>query len=147
VYKFDYELFVYENRGRDVLLFYRWLNNIDLETYPFPIFSIAHKKSPPVRTATKVAGNVLVSRVAPNSFGLDIGAKCARRQSGFCRAQRSRYFDGNVLWREQEKREWLASDGIENIDPNHDRFIAGTMFVRAATHEANSCSWIETGRI
>jgi len=51
-----------------------------------------------------VPGHVLVSREA-EQLGLDIAPNVRGRQYRACRATRPCYFDGNVLWREQEKRE------------------------------------------
>jgi len=131
--KFEYEIFVYENRGRDVLPFLSVLNNIDLDPYPF-ILKLHTKKSPH-REAYREDGDKWCRDMCsclgrPEQLDWILRQMCAAANIGLVGPQDHVISMGMYYGENRKNVNWLASRlGIENIDPNHDRFIAGTMFV------------------
>jgi lipopolysaccharide biosynthesis protein len=127
--KFDYEIFVYENRGRDVLPFLSVLNNIDLNSYPF-ILKLHTKKSPHRGDGDKWCRDMCSCLGRPEQLDWILHQMCAGAIIGLVGPQDHVISMGMYYGENRKNVNWLASRlGIENIDPNHDRFIAGTMFV------------------
>ena len=127
--KFDYEIFVYENRGRDVLPFLLVLNNIDLDSYPF-ILKLHTKKSPHREDGDKWCRDMCSCLGRPEQLDWILRQMCAATNIGLVGPQDHVISMGMYYGENRKNVNWLASRmGIENIDPNHDRFIAGTMFV------------------
>ena len=127
--KFDYEIFVCENRGRDVLPFLSVLNNIDVDSYPF-ILKLHTKKSPHREDGDKWCRDMCSCLGRPEQLDWILRQMCAAANIGLVGPQDHVISMGMYYGENRKNVNWLASRmGIENIDPNHDRFIAGTMFV------------------
>jgi len=127
--KFDYEIFVCENRGRDVLPFLSVMNNIDLDSYPF-ILKLHTKKSPHREDGDKWCRDMCSCLGRPEQLDWILRQMCAAANIGLVGPQDHVISMGMYYGENRKNVNWLASRmGIENIDPNHDRFIAGTMFV------------------
>jgi lipopolysaccharide biosynthesis protein len=127
--KRDYEIFAYENRGRDVLPFLSVLKNIDLETYPF-ILKLHTKKSLHRADGDKWFGDICSCLARPGQLDRIVRQMCAAPNIGLVGPQDHVIPMGKYYGANRENVNRLASRmGIKHIHPNHDRFIAGTMFV------------------
>ncbi|MGB8277873.1 MAG: glycoside hydrolase family 99-like domain-containing protein [Methylovirgula sp.] len=125
---FNYEIVVCENRGRDVLPFLSLMKQIDLNSYPF-ILKLHTKKSPHRSDGNKWRQQAYSCLAKPEQLDRIIGQMCSAPQIGLVGPRDHliplrTYYGANM-----RNINWLAARlGVE-VDFEHDKFVAGTMFI------------------
>ncbi|MGD1015321.1 MAG: glycoside hydrolase family 99-like domain-containing protein [Roseiarcus sp.] len=125
---FNFEIFVCENRGRDVLPFLSAIKQIDLNSYPF-VLKLHTKKSPHRSDGEKWRRQAYLCLAKPQQLNWIIRQMCSDSRVGLVGPREhvvsmQTYYGSNL----RRINQLAARLGTE-VDLPRDMFVAGTMFV------------------
>ena len=125
---FNHEIFVFENRGRDVLPFLSLMKKIDLDSYSF-ILKLHTKKSRHRNDGDQWRRQAFLSLATPSQLNWIVGRMCSDPRIGVVGPQDHIVPMNTYVGANLENIAWLAARLGVDVDLENDRFVAGTMFV------------------